>query len=198
MRETWIAALAIGLAGCASAPVLSISEFENARTKGELTRFMGTYAGRCLPTRPGFQLCKWEVGDRYQSWETLARAIGTSRRVTVICELPSDGGPRGPDSCGIYARESHDYSGGREQALRALEEARTLAALSSLVGDLPHSCREEVPGTRTCIWRVSNREAGYGLLAAAADANGQLRLVCEIPVDGGPRAAGSCRAAPIP
>src|SRR6266850_4295825 len=132
MRGVSIAALAIGVASCTSSPILPISEFENSRTKGELTRFIGIYASQCIPARPGFQLCKWDVDDRYQSWETLARAIGTKRRVTVICELPSDGGPRGAASCGIYARESRAYSDGQKQALGALEDARTLSALSSL------------------------------------------------------------------
>ncbi len=183
-----------------------------------LTRAMGRPAMRCYPVGSSWELCEWRLSPSDPGWHELASVMGTRDRVSVLCVLPSNGSPRDPQSCTAHVRRSnrdrwkvqrragenradkrrsvlyetkHHY---REVAIAMLDEARTLIALSRLLGEVPSVCianRSEL----NCLWRTTSHTWGHGTLATAADVSSRkkLRFECALPIDGGLRALDSCR-----
>ena len=75
----------------------------------------------------------------------------------------------------------------------SIEARTTKAEISELAGGDPARCVFSAPGLELCSWRIeAGSEAWTGL--ASAEGAGDLNLVCELPIDGSPRAADSCLA----
>jgi len=126
------------------------------------------------------------------------------------------GGPRGAKSCTVISRHKRDFDpnqtrrkypgdaglpevgaapGGdprSREARRVLSTARDLLSLSLLVGDAPEGCATVSPHEQLCYWQSSNQARGHEILAEIADDDGRLRMACELPLDGSPRAAETC------
>lgn len=207
-------ALSLGLSACQSVPTPGppIEGFYGSRTKGELSDWIGRAPARCLANRPGTDLCVWVVGNRFESWRTLAASVETGRQVNVLCEIPVPEDSDARDACAVYPRESQRFDpatarvtgtadvaapapADRETtARRVLNGARTMRALSDLVGDVPGSCHEISSTEQRCSWRLSKRSRGFDLVAAAVGTKRHVRLTCRLPADGGDRAFGSCQA----
>jgi hypothetical protein len=87
--------------------------------------------------------------------------------------------------------------GGEEpQGAVRLDSLATKAEIAEIAGGEAARCVFSAPGLELCSWRIDSGEAERVGLADAAGAQGDLNLVCELPLDGSPRADGSCRAHP--
>ncbi len=200
--QTWAAVLC--LFGCQSDPVVPFSDFDAARTSPAMSRFLGGYPSECISGRPGIELCQWTLDHKHQAWDTLARSVPTHRRLNVVCALPTDGTPRSDGSCRVHPLESRPFGSDDDAELAIQHDAQEqlvaaddLVGVSQLVGALPDQCRA-LGKSRVCTWQVTNRHAGYALLAAAAGASGPVRLECRIPGDTQPDARAECVAAAVP
>ncbi len=85
---------------------------------------------------------------------------------------------------------------GDSQVNRILAQQGDKDALTRFSGRHPSICVMSSGTTELCQWRLGNRYAGWAPLAAALDTGDQVNLICELPREGGPRAAGSCSAHP--
>lgn len=191
-RALLLALLAV--LACQSRPSASpsLSGFETATNKEELSRWIGRRAERCFFSRPGFEMCVWVVGSRLPGWAALSASVGTDNRVHVLCELLVSRAPRNPDSCEVVALGRREIRVHPAHARAALARARTVTALSRLVGDAPRQCWRVSEPMRRCRWRASNRVPGYPMLSALAHTDRQVDLDCWIPIGGSDRAPGSC------
>jgi hypothetical protein len=188
--------------------------------KDALIRFLGWPPEACLTSRPGFEVCGWRVERVHGSWRSLAGAIETRDRLSLICELPLAGSPRVAGSCTVHPRRSNRYSwkvrrgrggkgaaAGSEEARKIvlanqrlaagwMNQARTLPELSRRMGALPDECREGPDAERICVWHTSGHTLGHGTLAVWIDADKtkKITLRCVLPADGGSREPESCRA----
>lgn len=190
-----------------------------AMTRDALEKLTEAEPFACVDITSTDQLCQWNLGKRQPIWKPLARALETRHTVALVCELPKDGTQRSKNTCQAFPRASNrnffrDPSGGkanrlkrrkhaqRERELRglagtAIEQAETMSELVALIGAIPESCALATGGnTRLCSWRLTNRTLGHGTVAASIDVvdSKRLRFDCELPSEGGPRKAGSCRA----
>jgi hypothetical protein len=84
----------------------------------------------------------------------------------------------------------------KREAHARIAAARTLVALSRLVGAAPDQCVPSPldPGRQVCLWRATSQTQGHGTLAVSvlAPLQKKVRMSCELPLDGGPRDADSC------
>lgn len=185
-------------------------------TRTQLDAFAGKAPERCLSSMTGFELCEWWLAKADAGWKPLAQALETRYQLALICELPIDGSARGDFSCGAYPRDSNRDSwkvstterGRRRKASeitrerdhnlhRALEQlssARTLAALSSMVGAIPDECSVVGSGLRLCLWRTTALTWGHGTLATTIGASygKKVRMDCYLPEDGRLRDPDTC------
>lgn len=181
----------------------------------EISNLLGVGEERCTEVSTTEFLCQWRVGNRHVGWEALSTALGTPDQVNVMCVLPRDGAPREPDSCVAFPRRSNrnlyvlpgtrTRSEARQKestealyqtnAGEELDFARNAVELSWLVGAAPNHCGPVGPEERQCIWKASASSYGHGTLVAYARAKKRerMRLVCRLPLDGSPRAPGSCK-----
>jgi hypothetical protein len=186
----------------------------HARTKAELSFFIGGAPHSCLQATPEMELCEWHAGNPLPGWEPIAEAIQTSDRIALLCELPSDGSPRMADSCFAYPRRSNrgNYrvnrrtkgqslgaytkkkSELRRQTSEMLDSAHDMVELSVLVGAAPVACKPAADTDQTCKWLATKNTRGHGTLAVSigADLGKKVRMSCVLPNDGSPRAPGSC------
>lgn len=187
----------------------------------ELSEFVGVLPVRCLKSSLDTELCQWTAGNQLPGWKPMAEAIGTGDRVNLVCELPSSGAGRAPASCSIHPRRSNRYSWtvpagrktkagkpldetasqarerNRQTANAWIEQARTLAGLSRLMGAVPETCTLQVDGAeQSCLWRTDDQTFGHGTLVVWIDApkSKKIRFRCRLPLDGSPRAPASCFA----
>jgi hypothetical protein len=79
---------------------------------------------------------------------------------------------------------------------RILEEEQGKDDLTRFAGRAPSVCVVSTATTELCEWQLGNRHAGWAPLAAAIDTTDQVSLICGLPSDGSPRAAGSCNVYP--
>ena len=219
-----LAALAVAL-GCAKPPPQDALEESSSRVnevlaraddRDQLSLSLGVSPHACVSTTTITQICEWQLGNREPSWRELARAVGTRDRVNVLCELPRDGGPREPESCGAYPRRSNrtlyelpgQNNSSRERQERArrraefqreanaaLAAARTAVELSRLLGAAPDRCAARDDGFTTCTWSASGQTYGHGTLVeiVSAPKSERMRLSCRLPSNGAPRQEGSCQ-----
>jgi hypothetical protein len=194
---------------------------ETALGREALDQFAGTATAGCIPASSTTELCVWKLSDRESGWKPLAKAIGTIRRVALLCELPSDGSSRPPDSCSAAPQKTNKQSfvvksprktgamkrgtwtrKERQEEYKAIatawiEEARTLVALSRLIGALPSACERVTDDSQSCVWRTNNHVYGHGTVVTWADVSHgkQVRFTCLLPLDGSGRGVGTCQAA---
>ena len=213
-RRTQLAAAALAVAitvACATEnPRLGVraDAISGFTTQVQLNEGLGSGPRRCVRSRAGHQLCGWIVTNRSAIWEPLAEELDTPRRINVLCELPDDGSPRAADACTAYARvatssarmraflsgepEPEDGNVSGADAQRALDDARTVVALSRLVGDIPGQCLPVDPRTQRCEWALNNQSPGFRLVAATLDTKKAVVLTCELPADGTDRSDDGC------
>ena len=79
-----------------------------------------------------------------------------------------------------------------EARIRALLNAKTLFALSRLVGAAPDRCQSAGRTLEVCSWEVHNKLPGYDLLAKLVRTTKRVFMVCELPSDNSERVLGSC------
>ena len=226
-----VACLLIGWASAAaSAPRAPKLENEEGQARVEraladvtsrdaLDRFTGVPAEVWVSSGPGTELCEWRLGKRDPGWAALATAIGSDDRINLLCDLPSDGAPRGRGACSVHPRRTNrakwvmprgiDSKGARASgeskrqarqryrqiASAALAEAGTLVELSRLVGAAPDQCTERASQDRVCLWRTTSHTWGHGTLVMSIGApkRKKVRMECRLPSDGRRRASDSCR-----
>lgn len=68
--------------------------------------------------------------------------------------------------------------------------------VSNFVGPTPSACIDSSATQEICEWELSGSDPGWRPLAKAIHSGDRLRLLCELPQDGSPRAHGSCSAHP--
>lgn len=86
--------------------------------------------------------------------------------------------------------------GTRVGGAAALDTSTTKSQIAELAGGEPDRCVFSAPGLELCSWPLEVGSDGWSALASGAEAEGDLNLLCELPLDGSPRAEGSCRAHP--
>lgn len=84
--------------------------------------------------------------------------------------------------------------GGAPLTREALESSATKQELSEFAERSPERCVYSAPELELCTWKVEKGARGWSLLARPLLAGGDLNLVCELPIDGSPRADDSCEA----
>lgn len=78
----------------------------------------------------------------------------------------------------------------------ALAARTTKAEVAEFAGRGADRCVFSAPDLELCAWRLEASGGSWSALAAEAGAEGDLNLLCEFPLDGTPRAEGSCLAHP--
>lgn len=73
-----------------------------------------------------------------------------------------------------------------------LDASATKTELSEFAGREPERCVFSAPSLELCSWRLQEVDRGWAVLAEPLGASGGVNLVCEVPIDGGPRTEGSC------
>jgi hypothetical protein len=197
--------LLLALAGCETAPpgAPGAQEILAAKTKAQLLRATTLEPTRCVWSRPGYELCAWQLGDRNAAWYALADTIGTRHRVNLICELRLDDAPR-ERACLVVPAASPPTTGSSRSRIRispaaaqsALDAATNVWELSELVGDVPERCHDVAAETKLCVWRANRRTHGFATLRPLLESRAPVQLSCELPADGSDRAHASCRALP--
>ena len=129
-------------------------------------------------------------------------------RINVVCELPSDGSARAPDSCTAYpaVRGAVRSSGGmlservaktaewKAAATEVVDQTQTFWQLVDLVGAGPDVCQSRSDSLRTCSWSLDSATPGFVTIARWVGKRKRLYLSCELPLGNGPRVPGSCSA----
>jgi hypothetical protein len=77
----------------------------------------------------------------------------------------------------------------------SIEDRATKTEISELAGNDAARCVFSAPGLELCGWRIEAGSPAWTSLASASG-GGDLNLLCELPIDGTPRAEDSCRAHP--
>src|SRR5262245_32417308 len=87
--------------------------------------------------------------------------------------------------------------GGADQRDTArMDDLTTKVEIAEFVGGDAERCVFSAPGLELCTWLVEEGDDAWPALADAGVAGGDLNLLCELPLDGSPRADGSCHAHP--
>jgi hypothetical protein len=87
--------------------------------------------------------------------------------------------------------------GGESPGGRAALDARTTKIeVAEFAGRDADRCVFSAPDLELCAWRLEASDGSWSALAAEVGADGDLDLLCEFPLDGTPRAEGSCLAHP--
>ena len=176
----------------------------------DLVQFAGGEPERCVFAGPDRQICRWEMEGRLLTGDSSQNSskdshrdsnnASSSNRVHLICETRIGEAAPGADdgACSVYpvlAEEirSADATGttARRDTAQRLVEARTVTELSDLVGDIPDDCATGT-GTQLCQWRLDESTIGRLQLQQLAETVAPVHLRCELPLDGEPRAVGSC------
>ncbi len=87
-------------------------------------------------------------------------------------------------------------SGDRAGEFGALDARTTKVELAEFAGGEAARCVFSAPGLELCAWSIDPDNDAWVALAGDAETEGDLILLCELPLDGSPRAADSCRAHP--
>lgn len=170
--------------------------------RAELVRFAGRGPDRCVYARPGRELCRWSLEG---SVVTPSGAAPVAGPINLVCELPTDAASQAPGSCFVRGRavaadaESKlpPVSAASDPLQRArhsagiLAEARNVAELSLLVGDVPDGCHT-VYGGQLCRWSLGEDSPARERLAALAAGEGALELRCLLPLEDVDRPQHSC------
>lgn len=165
---------------------------------------------RCAFSSPGRQVCSWSIEGRLFG-ASPAGPQAEPGSINLVCELALDEGGSGEPLCRAHpvqkpapeevelppvAAPGPSLAGGRPHVIEALQDARTMTDLSHAIGDVPTRC---LTGARqqTCVWLLMPGTSGHARLALALDEPAPVVVRCNLPLDGSPRAAGSCAAATL-
>jgi hypothetical protein len=74
-----------------------------------------------------------------------------------------------------------------------IDAPATKVEIADFAGGEAERCVFSAPGLELCAWRIPEDADAWAALAGPDGAEGDLNLVCELPLDGSPRAEGSCR-----
>jgi len=164
--------------------------------RSQLNRAIGTSPYRCVLAGPGSEICSWQTGRRSHLWNPLASALGTTRQLNIICELPTDREPRASDSCVARPREKSGALA-LDRSTTSLEPdllaaAGTIREISFLIGDVPWDCSYIGNQERECLWKSSSQTYGHYLIGSMIGSTRKLYLRCVVPQDGSRRPIGSC------
>src|SRR5262245_35092891 len=84
--------------------------------------------------------------------------------------------------------------GGAEPGgLAGVDEFTTKVEIAEFAGGDAERCVFSSPGLELCVWRIAKGDDAWSALADADASSGDLNLLCELPIDGSPRAEDSCR-----
>jgi hypothetical protein len=86
--------------------------------------------------------------------------------------------------------------GDRAGELGALDARTTKVELAEFAGGEAARCVFSAPGLELCAWSIDPGNDAWATLAVDVETEGDLTLLCELPLDGSPRAEASCRAHP--
>lgn len=165
------------------------SEPGEVRPVAAVSQFAGSAPERCVFASPGLQLCSWLmegrlIGAQDPGEEALA--------LNLICEVGIDAGSDLEPSCKVHPVGPLSpplpavSAGFPLQASTTLPDrigdATTITELSRELGEIPVQCVTG-PGVQRCEWRLRPEDQ------SAQTAT----LRCELPLDGSPRRADSCR-----
>jgi hypothetical protein len=78
----------------------------------------------------------------------------------------------------------------------ALDGLTTKLAVAEFAGGEASRCVFSAPGLELCTWSIGTANDAWSALAVDLETEGDLVLLCELPLDESPRAEGSCRAHP--
>jgi len=84
--------------------------------------------------------------------------------------------------------------GGAEPRGAAVDAFTTKVEIAEFAGREAVRCVFSSPGLELCTWRIEEGDDAWTTFADASASGGDLNLLCELPLDGSPRADGSCRA----
>jgi hypothetical protein len=87
-------------------------------------------------------------------------------------------------------------SGDRAGGSAALDALTTKAAVAEFAGGEASRCVFSAPGFELCSWSIGTGNDAWSELVADVEIEGDLVLLCELPLDESPRAEGSCLAHP--
>lgn len=187
--------LAILLLAVVSATLVALlagateSEPVEDRPIAAASQFAGSAPERCVFASPGLKLCSWLIEGRLIG---AADPGEEALALNLICEVGIDTGFERESSCKVHPVGSLSSplpavsAGSPLQASTALPDwivdATTITELSHELGEIPVQCVTS-PGVQRCEWplRPENQSAQTP------------RLHCELPLDGSPRRADSCR-----
>lgn len=181
--------------------------------KQSITQFVGDSMVSCVATSPTTEICEWNLSARESGWGALARAIKTTYRIALLCELPTDGTSPAADACSAHPRRSNreDFrvrnrnvrkrrgqpASGIARTQRRYQEiarawfadAKTLTDTSRLMGAAPDGCEPAAPGELRCVWKATSRTYGHGtaVMLIRASPRRKIRVTCVFPESGGPQ-----------
>jgi hypothetical protein len=84
--------------------------------------------------------------------------------------------------------------GADPQGAASVDALTTKVEIAEFTGGDALRCVFSAPGLELCSWRIVEGDPAWAALAEGSADGGDLNLVCELPLDGSPRADGSCRA----
>jgi len=197
------AALACVIAGATNAEtfgaIVRPSPFEEAGASREGVQLMlGVSPLRCITSAPGRQLCTWRVRPGEQGYELLAVGRGGNRAVHFLCDF-AESSSAGRSHCTSHRAiplVAMDEDGAIEAdalAHEALDAARTLEAISRLLGAGPEDCIQRDANDWVCYWRTTSADPGHATLGPLGADDLPVRLTCLLPLEGGERGDDSCR-----
>ena len=198
-----VAALACVIAGAANAEasrtIVRPSPFEEAGASREGVQLMlGVSPLRCITSAPGRQLCSWRVRPGEQGYELLAVGRGGGRALHIVCDF-AESRSAGRSHCTSHraiplaARDGEGAIEADALAQESLDAARTLEAISRLLGAGPEDCIQRDANDWVCYWRTTSADPGHATLGPLGADDLPVRLTCLLPLEGGERGDDSCR-----
>jgi hypothetical protein len=82
-------------------------------------------------------------------------------------------------------------------SLGALDARTTKVELAEFAGGAAARCVFSAPGLELCAWTIDPDNDAWAALAVDVETEGDVILLCELPLDGSPRAEASCRSHPL-
>ena len=204
-------ALAIAIAGAISLVLVTGAERDDgplgggslfkgtSSTRPKVQRMLGGPPDRCTSSSPELWVCTWVVAPDADAYALLAAGAENGRPIHFVCRFPEPlataaGQCTSHRSVPLQPTEDDDERAAQDElARRAIDEARTLEALSLLLGAGPDDCLQRDERDWVCYWRTAPEDPGFITLGALTDGEGAARLICLLPLDGGERGEESCR-----
>jgi hypothetical protein len=173
----------------ALSPSVTASEAEAPEPISVVSQFAGTEPERCVFASAGQKVCSWSLDGRLIGPEA---PDAPTLALNLICEVSIDSQSAGEPRCEVHpvglltpALPPVGAGGSENSDLRVLAgvaSATTTTEISWAMGAIPAQCRS-ASGAQRCDWS----------LPTEGRAGKDAVLRCELPLDGTPRADGSCQ-----